>query len=273
LVLGLYHELWAGIFLQRWVQVLLPMPADYSISNCRNPSSSSSRYLLGSSLLRPGLFKRFSLSSLCISANSVVDFVRMVNIMLSIPDFLYLLLRFSMPFQGSFDPILYVWGQMLWICHGIADSTSSFLSPSVLVPAVIPLSSHTVTRERFTAFRQCIPFWYLLLIRLVLSCCSHLYSIQTRTLRWVKFYPCTVAPCTLRHRFGVSLAWPSLLLWVRPTSHNALLRFSHQVIPMLPVSFHLRLLTQNLVGCGSNSRRTLWDLPRLHKRAFETSRL
>jgi hypothetical protein len=37
----------------------------------------------------------------------------------------------------------------------------------------------------------------------------------------------TVAPCTLRHRFCISSACPSSLLWVHPTPLNALAWLSH----------------------------------------------
>jgi hypothetical protein len=37
----------------------------------------------------------------------------------------------------------------------------------------------------------------------------------------------TVASCTLRHRFCISSACPSSLLWVHPTPLNALLLLSH----------------------------------------------
>ncbi len=39
--------------------------------------------------------------------------------------------------------------------------------------------------------------------------------------------PLTVAPCTLRHRFCISSACPSSLLWVHPTPVNALVWLSH----------------------------------------------
>jgi hypothetical protein len=71
-----------------------------------------------------------------------------------------------------------------------------------------------------------IPFWYLA-IRLFLSCCQpHLYPDQN-PLAGTGLSFNTVAPCTLRHRFCISSAYPSSLLWVLPTSHNALPLLSH----------------------------------------------
>src|SRR5450756_3200477 len=86
------------------------------------------------------------------------------------------------------------------------------------LPAVIPLSSQTVTRERFTAVSAVHTFLVssfnpIGVIFLFTSTLS-----RPEPLRWVKFYPCTVAPCTLRHRFGVSsVSYTHLTL---PTSYS-----------------------------------------------------
>lgn len=138
---------------------------------------------------------------------------------------------------------------MPWICHGIADSISSFYClHRFWFPAIVPLSSHTVTRERFIAILAVLTVlvYFLDPIGVIMLFTSTLSRLEP--LRWVKFSPRTVAPCTLRHRFGLSSVWPSLLLWVRPTSDNASLWLSRKVISRLPLSLQLYSLTQKHVG-------------------------
>ena len=116
------------------------------------------------------------------------------------------------------------------------------------LPAVVPLSSHTVTRERFIAI--------LALLTLLVSSFNPIGVIVlfTSTLSRLEllcsagFYPHTVAPCIHRCRFCVSSALPSSLLWVLPTSHNALVCLSLQVIARLPIPLQLSSLTQKHVG-------------------------
>jgi hypothetical protein len=60
--------------------------------------------------------------------------------------------------------------------------------------------------------------------------------------------PLTVAPCTLRHRFCISSACPSSLLWVHPTPVNALVWLSHTGYTSLLLFILLSQVTQNLVG-------------------------
>ena len=76
--------------------------------------------------------------------------------------------------------------------------------------AIIPPTSHMLTRWRFSllSFRSYLsgfffPIDVIMLTILTLS--------KLEPLRQVEFSPRTVAPCTLRHRFGMSLALPSLL--------------------------------------------------------------
>ncbi len=71
-----------------------------------------------------------------------------------------------------------------------------------------------------------LPFWYLA-IRLFLSCCQpYLYPDQNPFAgTGLSFH--TVASCTLRHRFCISSACSSSLLWVHPTPLNALVWLSH----------------------------------------------
>lgn len=71
-----------------------------------------------------------------------------------------------------------------------------------------------------------LPFWYLI-IRLLLSCCQPLLYPDQNPFAGSGFPFHTVASCTLRHRFCISSACPSSLLWVHPTPLNALLLLSH----------------------------------------------
>jgi hypothetical protein len=110
-------------------------------------------------------------------------------------------------------------------------------------------------------FRLCLPFWYLFLIGLVLSLLftSTLYRLEPLCL--AGFSLDRVAPCIHRCRFPVSSALPSLLLWVLPTSHNALVCLSRQVIAHLPVSLRLIPVTQKRVGCWISVREDVMRPP------------
>ncbi len=70
-----------------------------------------------------------------------------------------------------------------------------------------------------------LPFWYVA-IRLLLSCCQPLLKPYQNPFAGSGFPFHTVASCTLRHRFCISSACPSSLLWVHPTPLNALVWFS-----------------------------------------------
>ena len=71
-----------------------------------------------------------------------------------------------------------------------------------------------------------LPFWYFI-IRLFLSCCQLLLYPDQNPFAGSGFPFHTVASCTLRHRFCISSACPSSLLWVHPTPLNALVWLSH----------------------------------------------
>jgi hypothetical protein len=105
------------------------------------------------------------------------------------------------------------------------------------LPAVVPLSSYTVTRERFIAVLALLTFLVSSFdpIGVIVLFTSTLSRLEL--LCWVEFSLDRVDPCIHRCRFSVPLALPSSLLWVLPTSHNTLLRLSRKVIPRLPRIF------------------------------------
>jgi hypothetical protein len=80
--------------------------------------------------------------------------------------------------------------------------------------------------------------------------------------------PLTVASCTLRHRFCISSACPSSLLWVHPTPLNALVWLSHQVIPRLLLSFQLSPATQKRVGSWFNIGEDVKRSPLVTQESF-----
>src|SRR5450756_1112134 len=88
-------------------------------------------------------------------------------------------------YSVQFSIILYnlyeKWELVTFLLHafttitGIADSTSSFTVSIGFGFQQLFHYLHIPSPESVSLpFRRCIPFWYLLLIRLVLSCCSPL---------------------------------------------------------------------------------------------------
>jgi hypothetical protein len=109
--------------------------------------------------------------------------------------------------------------------------TGSRIITSIIPPDLVS-SSYSTIFTNFARWRFRLLFSAAYLSGILLSDCCYravhhnLYPDQNPFAgSGLSFH--TVAPCTLRHRFCISSACPSSLLWVHPTPLNALVWLSH----------------------------------------------